>query len=268
MGLPPTARSTDRRRRVLLHHRLPRRHRGQPARRAGVLGPADTPYPSRAGQRHQRHLRLAVPSGPHARSDGEQLAGTVCILLPDWADLPDTTPTAAVEIPQPQPIGIDLFAGAGGFSCGFKQAGWHVIAGQQIRDVEAPPTTPPASGPYADGVLAPEAGRWRPAPPTPRALPRPARRPSAGPKLKRGSQPNGIRPVRVTLHGSVRRSPAFGPPAETRPHRRRESAACSAARPAKGSPAPAAAQTSDPCFKARRVRVHADRLRDHRAASA
>ena len=40
------------------------------------------------------------------------------ILLPDWADLPDTTPTAAVELPQPQPIGIDLFAGAGGFSCG------------------------------------------------------------------------------------------------------------------------------------------------------
>lgn len=27
-----------------------------------------------------------------------------------------------------RPIGIDLFCGAGGFSCGFHQAGWHVIA--------------------------------------------------------------------------------------------------------------------------------------------
>ncbi|MDQ3934689.1 MAG: DNA cytosine methyltransferase [Actinomycetota bacterium] len=27
-----------------------------------------------------------------------------------------------------QPLGIDLFAGAGGFSCGFKTAGWHVVA--------------------------------------------------------------------------------------------------------------------------------------------
>ena len=58
------------------------------------------------------------------------------ILVPDWADLPDTPPTAAVELPQPQPIGIDLFAGAGGFSCGFKQAGWHVIAANEW-DVDA-----------------------------------------------------------------------------------------------------------------------------------
>ena len=35
------------------------------------------------------------------------------ILLPDWADLLDTPPTAAVGIPQRQSIGIDLFAGAG-----------------------------------------------------------------------------------------------------------------------------------------------------------
>lgn len=30
--------------------------------------------------------------------------------------------------PPSQPVGIDLFAGAGGFSCGFHQAGWHVVA--------------------------------------------------------------------------------------------------------------------------------------------
>ena len=35
--------------------------------------------------------------------------------LPDWAGVPDTTSTSAVELPQLQPIGIDLFAGAGGF---------------------------------------------------------------------------------------------------------------------------------------------------------
>lgn len=61
------------------------------------------------------------------------------ILLPDWADLPDTPSQAAVEIPQRQPLGIDLFVGAGGFSCGFKQAGWHVIAANEW-DVDAAPT--------------------------------------------------------------------------------------------------------------------------------
>ena len=58
------------------------------------------------------------------------------ILVPDWADLPDTPPAPAIELPQPQPIGIDLFAGAGGFPCGFKQAGWHVIAANEW-DVDA-----------------------------------------------------------------------------------------------------------------------------------
>lgn len=33
-----------------------------------------------------------------------------------------------VPAPERQPLGIDLFAGAGGFSCGFKMAGFHVIA--------------------------------------------------------------------------------------------------------------------------------------------
>jgi DNA (cytosine-5)-methyltransferase 1 len=35
-----------------------------------------------------------------------------------------------------QPLAIDLFAGAGGFSCGFKMAGWHVIAANEW-DVDA-----------------------------------------------------------------------------------------------------------------------------------
>jgi site-specific DNA-cytosine methylase len=53
------------------------------------------------------------------------------IYLPDWADLEDLPPGAIIENPARRPIGIDLFAGAGGFSCGFKQAGWHVIAANE-----------------------------------------------------------------------------------------------------------------------------------------
>src|SRR5215475_12881723 len=34
------------------------------------------------------------------------------------------------------PIGVDLFAGAGGFSCGFHQAGWDVQAASD-NDVDA-----------------------------------------------------------------------------------------------------------------------------------
>jgi DNA (cytosine-5)-methyltransferase 1 len=47
------------------------------------------------------------------------------IYVPNWADLDDARPGGVVvENPERQPVGIDLFAGAGGFSCGFKQAGW------------------------------------------------------------------------------------------------------------------------------------------------
>jgi DNA (cytosine-5)-methyltransferase 1 len=41
-----------------------------------------------------------------------------------WLPAGDDT----VPAPDAQPLGVDLFAGAGGFSCGFKQAGFHVIA--------------------------------------------------------------------------------------------------------------------------------------------
>jgi DNA (cytosine-5)-methyltransferase 1 len=58
------------------------------------------------------------------------------IYVPDWADLGDARPGSVVENPERQPIGIDLFAGAGGFSCGFKQAGWHVVAANE-NDVDA-----------------------------------------------------------------------------------------------------------------------------------
>ena len=58
------------------------------------------------------------------------------IYVPDWADLDVVGPGSIIENPDRQPIGIDLFAGAGGFSCGFKQAGWHVIAANE-NDVDA-----------------------------------------------------------------------------------------------------------------------------------
>jgi len=58
------------------------------------------------------------------------------IYVPDWAGLEDVRPGSVIENPDRQPLGIDLFAGAGGFSCGFKQAGWHVIAANE-HDVDA-----------------------------------------------------------------------------------------------------------------------------------
>jgi DNA (cytosine-5)-methyltransferase 1 len=48
------------------------------------------------------------------------------IYLPDWAH---PVPRQADLVAQP--LAIDLFAGAGGFSLGFKQAGWHVIAANE-----------------------------------------------------------------------------------------------------------------------------------------
>jgi DNA (cytosine-5)-methyltransferase 1 len=58
------------------------------------------------------------------------------IYVPDWAGLEDVRPGQVIENPDRQPLGIDLFAGAGGFCCGFKQAGWHVIAANE-HDVDA-----------------------------------------------------------------------------------------------------------------------------------
>lgn len=45
-------------------------------------------------------------------------------------------PTTRKRRPTHRPISIDLFSGAGGFSCGFHQAGWHVAAAVE-HDVPA-----------------------------------------------------------------------------------------------------------------------------------
>jgi DNA (cytosine-5)-methyltransferase 1 len=57
------------------------------------------------------------------------------ILVPDWAQTDPSLP-AAHTMPKQPPVGIDLFAGAGGFSCGFHQAGFQVVAANEW-DVDA-----------------------------------------------------------------------------------------------------------------------------------
>lgn len=51
--------------------------------------------------------------------------------------LPGGEVPAPASVPESQPIGIDLFAGAGGFSLGFHQAGWHVIAASEAWHIAA-----------------------------------------------------------------------------------------------------------------------------------
>src|SRR6266566_2787466 len=48
----------------------------------------------------------------------------------DWIELPSglMVPPGAIPAEPVYPLGVDLFCGAGGFSCGFHQAGWHVVA--------------------------------------------------------------------------------------------------------------------------------------------
>lgn len=46
-------------------------------------------------------------------------------------------PSDYVESEPPRPKGMDLFAGAGGMSCGFHQAGWHMVAASEYWDAAA-----------------------------------------------------------------------------------------------------------------------------------
>ena len=208
----------------------------------GEYTPVPQPRPSAAASDTSPEGEALMPlqaSRTIGTGDGWQRTDSG-ILLPDWADLPDTPPTAAVELPQPQPIGIDLFAGAGGFSCGFKQAGWHVIAANEW-DVDAAHTyLANLGGPSTRIVFCtPEdQDRWerrrqrleryhaQPDRPSARARLRldrdPARRPAVrGVLLRRRPRLTGER-ILTELDSTATRS-----------------AACSAARPAKGSPAPA-----------------------------
>lgn len=46
----------------------------------------------------------------------------------DFERAPSGLLLPAAIVPPPRSVGVDLFCGAGGFSCGFHQAGWHVAA--------------------------------------------------------------------------------------------------------------------------------------------
>ncbi len=56
----------------------------------------------------------------------------------DWEPSPSglLVPPTVSKRRHDRPVGLDLFSGAGGFSCGFHQAGWHVAAAVE-HDVDA-----------------------------------------------------------------------------------------------------------------------------------
>jgi len=68
--------------------------------------------------------QMLVPSHPTSSSWQRRRSG---LCLPPGAG------------PEPRPIAVDLFAGAGGFSLGFHQAGWHVAAAIEF-DLDATAT--------------------------------------------------------------------------------------------------------------------------------
>jgi hypothetical protein len=70
------------------------------------------------------------------------------IYVPDRAGLDDVRPASIMESPQRQPVGIDLFAGAGGFSYGFKQAA-RSSADRSAHTKARSPTTSKTSSPSA-----------------------------------------------------------------------------------------------------------------------
>lgn len=162
---------------------------------------------------------------------------------PDWADLNDVRPGSIIENPDRQPIGIDPFAGAGGFSCGFKQTGWHVIAAND-NDVDAAHTYLYNLGSPDTRIVSctPEdKQRWtKRRNPLERYHAQPDR-----PPLEPGSGwiagQTGVQPCEVLFFGDVRaRSPASGSSPSSASKATR-SGACSAARHARvlqGGPPP------------------------------
>lgn len=95
--------------------------------------------------------------------------------MTNWATTASGLHVPEAAMPARRPIAIDLFAGAGGFSCGFHQAGWHVAAAVEF-DTAATATyllnmggldTVLWTGPGIDetlttGQVVPDPGAWHP----------------------------------------------------------------------------------------------------------
>ena len=176
----------------------------------------------------------------------------------DWAELDDVRPGHVIENPNRQPIGIDLFAGAGGFSCGFKQAG--VIAANE-HDVDAAHTYLCNLGSPRTRIVfcTPEdEDRWHPRSQAPCAVPHPAQPPVACEPGSDGSPDRRVcSRARCSSSATSARSPAGGS-STSLPSKAMTLAACS--RPALPRLLPSRpAPTGRPAQRAG-VRVHARRL--------
>lgn len=96
-------------------------------------------------------------------------------LYAEWTQTRSRLWLPPAAMPRPRPIAVDLFAGAGGFSCGFIQAGWHVAAAVESDKAAVStylvnlggPSTVVWRGPEVDetlttGQVAPDPTAWTP----------------------------------------------------------------------------------------------------------